>query len=269
MINEKIREIDKKIPDFNDLIFENRNREYGAYLLRKEYNRNIIFSILIGSILVSLLVLIPFISILAKKKNSEADFKMRYVQVEMEKYEPPKEALFIPPPPAPPSPEMQTSIKYVAPVVVDTLLVNDKIQPSVAEVEASKSDIGHETGTAAGRQDESLIGPGGEMSDEPFMIVEVPPTFQGGDINKFRDWVQKRTIYPQIALDNNKQGKVQLTFVIERDGSVSDVKILKGVDRSIDEEAVKTIMGSPKWSPGLQRGRPVKVRCLIFLNFIL
>ena len=77
------------------------------------------------------------------------------------------------------------------------------------------------------------------------------PSFKGGDINKFREWVQKRTNYPQAAIDNKIQGRVFLTFIVEKDGSVSNVTVVKGVDPIIDDEAVKAIQASPKWSPGL------------------
>jgi protein TonB len=94
------------------------------------------------------------------------------------------------------------------------------------------------------------------------------PTFRGGDINKFRDWVQRRTNYPQAAIEQKIQGKVFLTFIIEPDGSVSNVTVVKGVAQIIDDEAVKAIQSSPKWSPGLQRGQAVRVRFSMWLNFI-
>ena len=93
------------------------------------------------------------------------------------------------------------------------------------------------------------------------------PSFRGGDLNKFRDWVQKRTNYPHEAIEEQIEGKVFLTFIIETDGSVSNVTIVKGVDPLIDNEAVKAIQESPKWSPGLQRGQPVRVRYSMALNF--
>jgi protein TonB len=95
------------------------------------------------------------------------------------------------------------------------------------------------------------------------------PTFRGGDINNFREWVQKRTNYPQAAIENKIRGTVFLTFIVEKDGSVSNVTILKSVHSLIDNEAVKAIAESPRWSPGLQRGQPVRVRYQISLNFIL
>jgi protein TonB len=106
-------------------------------------------------------------------------------------------------------------------------------------------------------------------TDEPFFLVEVMPSFRGGDINRFREWVQKRTNYPQEALNKKIQGRIFLTFIIEPDGSVSNVNIVKGVDPLIDNEAVKAIEGSPKWSPGLQRGQPVRVRYSLWLSFVI
>ena len=122
---------------------------------------------------------------------------------------------------------------------------------------------------ATGTGDELIEGDGGVSNEEPFFFVEVMPSFKGGDINKFRDWVQKRTSYPQEAIDKRLQGKVFLTFIVEPDGAVSSVTVVKGVDPLIDVEAVKAIEASPKWSPGLQRGQPVRVRYSMWLNFVI
>ena len=93
------------------------------------------------------------------------------------------------------------------------------------------------------------------------------PSFKGGGLEKFRAWVQNRTTYPQAAIERKIKGKVYLTFIVEKDGSVSNVTIVKGVDPLLDDEAVKAISASPRWTPGLQRGEPVRVRYSIPLNF--
>ncbi|MBA4322468.1 MAG: hypothetical protein C0408_06570 [Odoribacter sp.] len=253
--------------DFDDIIFENRNREYGAYLLRKGYNLNVVISILVASLIVSFFVVFPYLQALGGKNDDGQGIRHRYVEVKMERMEPPKEDIIIPPAADPPPPNTQANIRYVAPVVVDTVLPMEKPQPSVAEVQDSNPSNDQLLVSGTGNPDELITGQEGDTSDEPFMIVEVTPTFKGGDIEKFRDWIQKRTNYPQIAQDNGIQGKVFLTFVVERDGSVSNVKVVKGVDKILDDEAVKAIEASPKWSPGLQRGRPVRVRFFIPLVF--
>jgi protein TonB len=94
------------------------------------------------------------------------------------------------------------------------------------------------------------------------------PTFKGGGLDEFRKWVAKRTNYPQAAFERKLRGTVFLTFIVEKDGSVSNVTVIKGVDPLLDSEAVKAISESPKWTPGLQRGEPVRVRYSIPLNFM-
>jgi protein TonB len=108
-----------------------------------------------------------------------------------------------------------------------------------------------------------------EEEEEIFVVVEDMPTFRGGDVNKFREWVQKRVTYPQIAAENGVQGKVFIMFVVEPDGSVSNVSIMRGVDPALDAEAKKAVSASPKWVAGKQRGAPVRVRFSITVNFQL
>ena len=100
-----------------------------------------------------------------------------------------------------------------------------------------------------------------EIEEEaiPFMLVEQKPSFQGGDANAFSKWVNSRLNYPEIAKENGVQGRVMLQFTVGADGVVRDVKVLRGVDPSLDKEAVRVVSMSPKWTPGKQRDRNVKV----------
>ncbi len=93
----------------------------------------------------------------------------------------------------------------------------------------------------------------------PFALVEEKPSFQGGDANTFSKWVMSRIVYPEIAKENGVQGRVTLQFTVKTDGTVSDVKVLRGVDPSLDKEAVRVVASSPKWKPGKQRERSVPV----------
>ena len=108
-----------------------------------------------------------------------------------------------------------------------------------------------------------------EVEEEIFVIVEDMPKFKGGDINKFREWVQKRVRYPELAAENGIQGRVFITFVVETNGNVSNVTISRSVDQLLDEAAKEAVMASPKWEPGMQRGRPVRVRYSIPIIFQL
>ena len=93
----------------------------------------------------------------------------------------------------------------------------------------------------------------------PFQLVEEKPSFNGGDANEFSKWVNSRLVYPEIAKENGVQGRVTLQFTVNADGTVSNVKVLRGVDSSLDKEAVRVVSSSPKWNPGKQRDRAVKV----------
>lgn len=217
--------------NFDDLVFEHRNKDYGAFPIRKKYNSTVLISVLIASIIVCISVIYPYLRINSKNNIASQQIRLRYVEMKMDKLEPPREDIYVPPAPAPPPPNTIANIKYIAPVIVDSLPPTEKTLPSVEEVQSSNPDTSRYVVSGTGNGDELLTGQEGDKSDEPFMFVEVTPTFQGGGIEKFRDWVRKRTVYPQIAQDNGIHGKVFLTFVVERDGSVSNIKVMKGVDK--------------------------------------
>ena len=93
----------------------------------------------------------------------------------------------------------------------------------------------------------------------PFITVEQKPTFNGGDANDFAKWVNSRLVYPEVAKDNGVEGRVVLQFTIGKDGQLQDVKVLSAPDESLAKEAVRVVSSSPKWEPGRQRDRAVKV----------
>lgn len=253
--------------EFDDLLFEDRNRDYGAYQLRKRYNSVVVVGIILASILVSSAVVLPFI--INPDSGKVLAGGISYVQVQMDNLEPPVDEIIVPPPPPPAeAARMQEIVKYVPPEVVDSVLPLENQQVSTDEVLSQPSTDYVEAG-GTGTGNDMISGQEGIETDEAFFIVEVMPTFKGGDLNKFREWVQRRTNYPQSAVDNRIQGKVYLTFIVETDGTVTNVTVVKGVDPLIDREAVRTIESSPKWNPGLQRGQPVRVRYSMALSFSL
>jgi periplasmic protein TonB len=252
--------------DFDDLLFQSRNKDYGAYQLRKRYNAAVVAGIFLACLLVSSAVIVPFI--ITPRTDNVLNGNRRYAQVQVEILEPPKEEIYVPPSPPPPQAiHVDDVVKYVPPQVVDSVAPYEKTQLSTDEylnqTTKDKLDI-----TGTGNGDNLSSGQDGTDTDEPFFLVEIMPTFKGGGLDEFRTWVSKRTNYPQAAFDRKIRGTVTLTFIVEKDGSVSNVTIVKGVDPLLDEAAVKAISESPKWSPGLQRGEPVRVRFLIPLNFM-
>ena len=98
-----------------------------------------------------------------------------------------------------------------------------------------------------------------EEESIPFVMVEEKPSFMGGDANQFSKWVNQRLVYPETAKENGVQGRVTLEFTVGKDGKVSKVKVLRGVDPSLDQEAVRVVSMSPKWTPGKQRDQAVPV----------
>ena len=108
-----------------------------------------------------------------------------------------------------------------------------------------------------------------EEEEIPFQLVEEKPSFNGGDANEFSKWVNSRLVYPEIAKENGVQGRVNLQFTVNADGTVSNVKVIRGVDPSLDKEAVRVVSSSPKWKPGKQRDRAVKVTYIFPVIFQL
>ena len=103
--------------------------------------------------------------------------------------------------------------------------------------------------------------------DQPFVKVEQMPSFMGGDLMKFRNWVQSKVRYPQIAQENNISGRVLLMFVIERDGSLTNIQVLQTPDTSLSDEAIRILKTSPKWTPGKQRNQAVRVKYTLPIDF--
>lgn len=105
--------------------------------------------------------------------------------------------------------------------------------------------------------------------EEIFVIVENMPGFGGGDSNKFREYIANNLKFPEIAAENGIQGKVFVAFVVEPSGNISNVRVVRGVDPSLDKEAVRVVQSSPKWTPGTQRGKPVRVAFTFPISFVL
>ena len=103
--------------------------------------------------------------------------------------------------------------------------------------------------------------------DQPFLTAETMPSFQGGDLNTFRKWVQDNVRFPQIALENGISGRVVLSFVIEKDGRLTNIQVLQTPDRSLSEEAIRVLSKSPKWSPGKQRNQVVRIKYTLPVDF--
>ncbi len=153
------------------------------------------------------------------------------------------------PPPPPAAPKI--------PILSDQIdIVDDEIVVEDEFVSLEDNDeIGVEIMDYVEEVQEEVV----EEEAIPFQLVEEKPSFQGGDANAFSKWVATKLVYPEIAKENGVQGRVTLQFTVEKDGSVTNVRVLRGLDPSLDKEAVRVVSSSPKWKPGKQRDRAVKV----------
>ena len=163
------------------------------------------------------------------------------------------------PPPPPPPP---------APAVTEVLnVVEDDVELEQQEIISSEDD-------ASAAQTETFVAPVVEEEEEEesaqqiFTVVEKQPEFPGGTAELFK-YLSKAIKYPVIAQENGIQGRVVCSFVVNRDGSIVDIQVMRGVDPSLDKEAVRVISEMPKWKPGEQRGKPVRVRFILPVQFRL
>jgi periplasmic protein TonB len=252
----------KFIPSFDDIVFESRNHEYGAYRLRKKYNRNVLIAMLIGVIILATAVITPYINakVLEKgKKRAE-----RQVELKMENLDQPQEKVEPPPPPPPPPPETVVQNHYVAPVVVDSIKpeeIKQLMTADQAQITVKNEDVQVVEQVQEEVKEE-------EAPTAVFVVVEEMPTFPGGNKAMY-DFINANIQYPEIAKDNNIQGKVILNFCVTYKGTIDKVSVLKGVDESLNNEAIRVIKMLPEWKPGKQAGKPVNVWFQVPVTFQL
>ena len=159
----------------------------------------------------------------------------------------------------PPEPPKKVEVKVIA----DLLQVVTNDTKITTEVDFAEFDENTEVIQQVDVVEETI------EDDQPFLIAETMPSFQGGDLNTFRTWVQQNVKFPQIAPENGIQGRVSCSFVVNKDGSIVDAEVIRGVDPSLDKEALRVINSMPKWSPGKQRGKPVRVKYTVPVTFRL
>jgi protein TonB len=250
-----------KLVSLDDIVFEHRNKEYGAYVLRGKYRKYLAIAFLISLFGVSSGVAVPFIKAYMNKDKSVVLVKETVAEMSNVKQD---QDIPPPPPPPPPPAAMEQQVRYTAPVVVDT--VKEEVQLAIVDdVKATTSNEPVPENIEVVKESEPVI----EEEEPAFVFVEEQATFQGGDINSFRDWVQKNLVYPPVAVENGIFGRVTVQFAVSSKGEVVDVKILRGVDPSLDKETIRVINSSPKWGAAKQGGRAVKQQFVIPVIFML
>lgn len=258
MAKEKIN-----APAFDDIVFEARNKEYGAYKLRKKYSRTVIFAMLIGILIIGTAIITPYLN--AKALEDRQKRAERQVEIKMENLDQPTEQVAPPPPPPPPPSDVVQQQKYVPPVVVDSIKPEDEVQLMTAD-EAQEEVVNEEVVEVVEEVKEEVQEE--EPEAQPFVVVEEMPMFPGGDAELLK-YIAENTQYPEIAKENNIQGRVIVRFCVTSKGGVSQVSVLKGVDPELDKEAIRVVNTLPPFKPGKQGGKPVPVWYMVPITFTL
>lgn len=254
--------------DVLDIIFEGRNKDYGAYDLRKTYNKRLITSLLTVAAICLLLFLGYLVSSLLEKNAEKNAVVVQDVQLEEIKQEEKKEEPPPPPPPKPPEPPKVEMAKFTPPKIVkDEEVKEEEKPPEVEKLEETK--IG--TMNQEGQKDEGIVAPPVEDAgkgvveapkkddedwDKTFTKVEIESEYPGGAA-AWQRYLNRNLRYPQEAIDNEIQGPVVVQFIVDKEGNVSDVEAISG-PQELRAEAVRVIKKSGKWTPAVQNGRQVK-----------
>jgi protein TonB len=249
-----------RVPKFDEIIFENRNKEYGAFDLRKRYKSVTSLSILIA---VTLSVTLVTVSFKTTEAPSGSQIQATSVVAVIDDYDP---TLIKVQPEIKPPGLLAEAPRNVAPVIVtDTALATNFI-PIMEDLirTITNGDVNDTVARVVVITEEI-----GEPSEpEPFFVVEEMPEFPGGN-KALLEYISNNLVYPGEALENSIQGRVILQFIVREDGSVGRIELLKGVDPLLDQEAMRVISSLPRLKPGKQNGVPVPVWFSVPVNFQL
>lgn len=263
-----------------DLVFESKNKEYGAYVLRKETGkRNLKAMVIVFSTIIAILV-IAFakvaienampkkeaittdveLSQLAQKKEAKVERK-EPVKVEMEQKVVEK---------------VKSSVKFTAPEIKkdedvkpeDELKSQDELAKSTTAIGSFDVKGNDEAEGEVLKAKEVIADEKPKEEEKPFKVVEQMPTFPGGDA-ALMSWLSKNIKYPAIAEENGVQGRVIVRFVVGKDGSISQANVVRSVDPSLDKEAIRVVKAMPHWIPGKQNGAAVPVWFTLPVTFQL
>ncbi len=252
--------------DYLDILFEGRNKKYGGYELRKNYPKRAKRSLLV----------IAFIGFAAAAYAIISNLKPKTVETpvainkEITLAEPPPIDPKKPPPPPPPAeppPPVKPTVKFTPPVIKKDEEVKEEEKPAeVKELKEAAAGVKTQEGDVEGIDPGIVDNPGtgtGVVDAPPpppavFTYVSQMPEFPGGNA-AWNDFLSKNLRYPEFAKENNIQGRVTVKFVVNENGSVSDVSVVKGIGGGCDEEAIRVIKKVPSWKPGKNNGVPVKV----------
>lgn len=266
--------------EWADLVFQGRNKVYGAYQLRRGTSkRNIVSMIFVAAV-----AAVAYLGLAAYNSYQEAQKAKFEAEMEASLLDAKKEAKVEKKTETPKVEQVQkvekvkSSIAFTPPVIKkDSEVKPEEEMKTQDELKETKTAIGafdvkgnDEAGGTVLKAVEDIAAPEPPKQEEEqnkiFEVVEQQPQFPGGSVN---GWLADHIKYPVVAAENGIQGRVVVQFVVERDGSVSQVKVVRGVDPSLDKEAQRVISSMPKWIPGKQNGQAVRSRFTVPVTFRL
>ena len=277
-------QIDLISNEWSDMMFENRNKEYGAYVLRRQTGRRNVISMIAVLLLFAAVMIfmiaknayeayqkehavmdqVTELSALTQQKKKEAKVERKEIPVRQEQQQVVE--------------KVKSSVKFTAPVIKkddevkpeDELKSQDEIMNSKVAIGALNVVGNDESGEVLKAKEVIATEPvkPKEEENKVFDVVEQMPSYPGG-MSALMQYLSSNIKYPAIAEENGIQGRVICTFVVERDGSITDVRIAKSVDPSLDKEAMRVVSKMPKWIPGKQNGSAVRVKYTLPVTFRL
>lgn len=278
--------IDLYDPKWVEMVFAGKNKEYGAYQLRKGTSGRNIKALLILVIAAALVGGFLAWKVIEQKQAEEQQAYMEAMEVaklqqQAKKEEKKKEPVKPKIEPKKEIPVARETQKFTAPVIMKDELVKEENQVKQMDKLDEKVAVGTENkeGTKsrlaeAVRSDIAVAAPPPppapkpEVSNKVFDVVEEMPHFPGGPA-ALQAFLSSNTKYPVVAQENGVQGRVIVSFVVERDGSITDVRVVRSVDPSLDREASRVVRSMPRWSPGKQNGSTVRVKYTVPVVFRL
>ncbi len=269
------KNIDINSEEWCDIVFQGKNKEYGAYTLRNLSGKRHKKALIIVSVFFLIGLLLPALieNVLPKKREQMVEVtSLADLKIEQEKQKPEAPNIEVPPPPP-----LKSSIKFTPPVIkpdeevaeqdevkTQETLNETKVNISVADVKGTNEETGVDVADLNKNQEITQEA----AEEEVFMIVEQMPEFPGGE-TALRNFIAKSIKYPTAAQENGVEGKVFVNFIVDKDGTITQAKVVRGVDSALDKEALRVINSLPKWVPGKQGGKPVRVSYTVPIVFVL
>ncbi|GGG46427.1 TonB family protein [Hymenobacter sp. 5516J-16] len=263
----------------DDIVFEGRNKAYGAYVIRRVYGKHVTRAVLIAVALFALMIAFPLVARMMKKDEVVEDEKMLKVNV-LEA--PPLDATKPPPPPPPPPdappppPPKLSTIKFVPPVVKkdeevqkqEEIPDQEELKDKVVANETVKGNTDNPADLAGLEPGEGTKAVEEVVETKPYTYVEQMPVFPGGQ-EALLQYIAKNIKYPAMALRNQVEGRVFIKFVVGPDGAVTNAEVQKGIGAGCDEESLRVIKNLPRFTPGKQNGRAVSVYYTVPVTFAI